>query len=798
MKAFNLLNLVKLGGVIFAALLPLTASANVSIGLTFFPDPNFREFVKQYDKNNDGTLSDSELAAVTSMNVSNKKIRSLFGIHFFPNLVTLDCSKNSISSLDVSKNTKIRTIYCYKNKFGQTAMLKFLNSLPMAMNPTYYTPDPAYIYFRCSDESVEKGGNTEAWNQAIPQAKYWFYCYECDQSGTATSQLVNKLPAVDVNETNFPDPIFRSFIQNKYGTSIPFDNIETITKIDVSGKGIKSLKGIEWFNALKELNCSNNYLTSLDLSYSPYARVLNIGGNRIFGTEMDKFAKTLAGYDCAPEDNVVFTWLDMIDPHEGNAYTKDNYWDIIYSGRVPCDGSTNPIESSPVYLNERSFPDAWFRSFIQSQPYGSDSKITAEELADITTMYIAAGNYQDLTGLDYFSELRTLHITNVPNLTSVNLARNTKLQELKCTGNKKLTKLDLSKNFNLRLCDCRDNSLTSLIIPTSYNLKYLYIMRNQLGEAAMMSIAAQVLYNWQYGTNYFSVYNYMDVIPYDNETGKEGNEFNLNHWALMTNGTGATVYHQNNLYYTPSGSSPTHNQDAFFKYDVSNQLFFGDNYVTRITGNSGTWKTVPLSLNIESTRNIVGLTFDLTLPEGVTLVGASLDESRLSGHTVSCAHDANYPQTYHVTVSNGAPIVGTSGTAVNVTLNMLKSLEGVVRLHNVVLKANVGISHTYGSATTEDLLAGPFTTRIVVTNANPMKGDVNNSRSITPADAIMVLYHYFNVEQTGFNLDNADMNNDKSITPADAIEVLYKYFDASGARATKPATTTATEDMDPE
>nr|MCR5158800.1 hypothetical protein [Prevotella sp.] len=94
-------------------------------------------------------------------------------------------------------------------------------------------------------------------------------------------------------------------------------------------------------------------------------------------------------------------------------------------------------------------------------------------------------------------------------------------------------------------------------------------------------------------------------------------------------------------------------------------------------------------------------------------------------------------------------------------------------------------------------IVGPLTSKVTVTNSNVL-GDVNGDRSITPADAIMILYHYFGVQQQNFNIDAADMNNDGSITPADAIETLYKYFRASGARATKPATTTVTEDMDPE
>ncbi len=71
------------------------------------------------------------------------------------------------------------------------------------------------------------------------------------------------------------------------------------------------------------------------------------------------------------------------------------------------------------------------------------------------------------------------------------------------------------------------------------------------------------------------------------------------------------------------------------------------------------------------------------------------------------------------------------------------------------------------------------------------KGDVNHDDHVTPADAIMILYHYFNVAQNGFCLKAADLNNDGLVTPADAIEALYMYFGTnagSNARATQPLT----------
>ncbi|MCR5157691.1 MAG: C10 family peptidase [Prevotella sp.] len=66
-------------------------------------------------------------------------------------------------------------------------------------------------------------------------------------------------------------------------------------------------------------------------------------------------------------------------------------------------------------------------------------------------------------------------------------------------------------------------------------------------------------------------------------------------------------------------------------------------------------------------------------------------------------------------------------------------------------------------------------------------GDVNRDDDVSPADAIMIIYNFFGVEQDSFNAMAADLNHDGIISPADAIEALDLYFSTnSGARATRP------------
>ena len=92
-----------------------TAKAgDVAIDSTNFPDDEFRNYVKtQFDKNSNDILEESELLAVTNINVDGINAKSLEGIGFFTNITTLSCCRQSLTSLDVSKNTALINLYCY-------------------------------------------------------------------------------------------------------------------------------------------------------------------------------------------------------------------------------------------------------------------------------------------------------------------------------------------------------------------------------------------------------------------------------------------------------------------------------------------------------------------------------------------------------------------------------------------------------------------------------------------------------------------------------------------------------------
>lgn len=73
-----------------------------------------------------------------------------------------------------------------------------------------------------------------------------------------------------IDETNFPDANFRNYVLASFDSNgdekLDDEEIANVKYIYAPSKTISNLKGIEYFTELKELDCGNNQLTSLDVS----------------------------------------------------------------------------------------------------------------------------------------------------------------------------------------------------------------------------------------------------------------------------------------------------------------------------------------------------------------------------------------------------------------------------------------------------------------------------------------------------------------------------------------------------
>ncbi len=100
-----------------AMILLLLASTGLYAQTTYVPDDNFEQAL--IDLGYDDVLDDSVLTAnintVGSLGLISKNINDLTGIEDFAALVTLFCTSNNLTSLDVSNNTALMGLYCNEN-----------------------------------------------------------------------------------------------------------------------------------------------------------------------------------------------------------------------------------------------------------------------------------------------------------------------------------------------------------------------------------------------------------------------------------------------------------------------------------------------------------------------------------------------------------------------------------------------------------------------------------------------------------------------------------------------------------
>lgn len=88
----------------------------ITINETNFPDKKFRSWLLKQDYGKDGVLTEEAIKGVTEINVRDQDISSLKGIEHFTALTKLECSKNKLTTIDVSGCTALTKLDCGANK----------------------------------------------------------------------------------------------------------------------------------------------------------------------------------------------------------------------------------------------------------------------------------------------------------------------------------------------------------------------------------------------------------------------------------------------------------------------------------------------------------------------------------------------------------------------------------------------------------------------------------------------------------------------------------------------------------
>ena len=99
------------------------------------------------------------------------------------------------------------------------------------------------------------------------------------------------IPSTRAQTTYIPDDNFEQALidlgyDDVLDDSVLTASISDLTYLDVSGRNIIDLTGIEDFSNLSTLNAYNNQLTSIDVSNNPLLNQLNITSNQLTSLEI--------------------------------------------------------------------------------------------------------------------------------------------------------------------------------------------------------------------------------------------------------------------------------------------------------------------------------------------------------------------------------------------------------------------------------------------------------------------------------------------------------------------------------
>ena len=374
---------------------------------------------------------------LTQLDCSNNKLTEL-NVKQNGGLISLICNDNQLTTLDLSQNHSLSHLNCAKNRLACVDVTGISGTIMADGNrrPIAVRTDGTFNLTTLPGFDVSK---TTFWNGGIVSgttlsvnagADEVSYQYNCGNGVNPTFIFETSLP---INEDNFPDDNFRNYIKTyKAGGRdvLTVEEQRKVETIEVEGKNISSLKGIEAFPNLKELNCGNNSIQKLDLRQNPELEKLICNKNQL--TQLD-LSKNPQIYHLNCSENQL-KQLDVSNLKE----------------LLTLDCSHNDLEQLDV----------------------KNSKI-------LVALNCSANQLTELDAdVTHKPNLERVECQN-NQLTSLILGQNKLLKKLNCAHNQ-LPQLNLNNMSALKELNCAHNQLTVLDVSDSPELTTLWLKNNHL------------------------------------------------------------------------------------------------------------------------------------------------------------------------------------------------------------------------------------------------------------------------------------------------------------------------------
>lgn len=227
--------------------------------------------------------------------------------------------------------------------------------------------------------------------------------------------------------------------------------IDGIVFLDLSNGNLKDLEGLEVFANLTNLNCSDNPLTSLDVSVFPELIELNCANC------FNKSSQSRS-YENGVLDLSANTKLQALSC--GNNGLRELILPDSPLKNIYC--NNNQLKSLDLSKNESL-------EFVNCE-YNQIEEIDLSKNVALIDFH-ATGNNLFQIDLTANTQLTSLSLYD-NDFTALEVSANVNLQYLSC-GSNELTSLDVSKNTNLTSLNCESNRMLTLNVSANTQLEFL-------------------------------------------------------------------------------------------------------------------------------------------------------------------------------------------------------------------------------------------------------------------------------------------------------------------------------------
>jgi Leucine-rich repeat (LRR) protein len=447
------------------------AALKINSQNTYVPDDNFEQALIDlgYDA---GALDDyvptANINTVTELQLFFKNIEDLTGIEDFTALETFYCWGNNLENIDVSKNINLITLDITSNAN--------LTSLDVSKNINLKT-------LNCNGNNLNslnlKNGNNA--NLTLDaRSNEDLLCIKVDDVAYAIANFTNidsnSSFSLECGNTYVPDDVFEQELINKGYDSGPLDDyvanikIENIKILNLSGKQITDLTGIEGFTALEQLFVPNTKLTSLDVSKNVNLKNLSCYSSQITSLDVSKNT-ALTNFRC---DNNKLTQLNIKNGNNSNITNQGfnarnnpdltciEVDDVNYASTTWFSKDATATYNNNCHYNDTYIPDDNFEQALIDLGYDSgalDDYVQTANINTVATLDISSKGIIDLTGIEGFTALTSLNCTS-NQLVNLDVSKNTALVNLQVNNNL-LETLNFKNGINSTITSANFNAVNN-------------------------------------------------------------------------------------------------------------------------------------------------------------------------------------------------------------------------------------------------------------------------------------------------------------------------------------------------